>query len=134
MRKPTSLWAAVSIVILLSIGVMALATEPAIAQSSTPQPLTIAPPPYDAFEPVTGQPQVIEALEARRAVEALLRSAFEKRATPAGGAPYTVRISFIASGETQEVGPGEMEETRNAAGVRRWTGHLGKYSLTRIIT
>src|SRR5271163_3553362 len=40
-----------------------------------------------------------------------------KRAFEAGTVPYTVKISFIASGETQEVGAGEMEETRNAAGV-----------------
>ena len=94
----------------------------------------IAPPPHDPFEPIMSQPQVVGTLDARRAVEAQLRDAFMKRAVPAGGEPYTLKISFDVSGDTQEIGPGEMEETRNPAGVRRWTGHLGSYSITRIIT
>jgi hypothetical protein len=109
-------------------------------------PIEIAPPPYDPFELVTSRPTVVKTSEARSAAINLLGQALDKRAfyepdllppqfTPVGpGVPYSVKVSFTAGGHAQDVGPGEMEETRNADGARRWTGRVGSFSLTRIIS
>ncbi len=126
MRKDTSRWAAFSRVLFLSFGVLALTTSHVRAQSSA-----IVPPPYDPFELVTSQPK---AASVPRLAEALLRRTLKRRTFEGAGVPYTASISFDASGFVQDVGAGEMEETRNAAGARRWMGHLGNYSLLRIIT
>jgi hypothetical protein len=96
--------------------------------------IQIALPPSDPFEPVTSQPESVESPGAKGAILALFRRALQKSAFAGTGFPYTVRISFTANGQVKDVGPGDMEETRNLSGNRRWKGHLGSFSLTRIIT
>jgi hypothetical protein len=115
-------------------GVLAIAGSMAGAPQSSTTLIQVAPPPNDPSELITSQPEAVEAPEARTAVIALLRRVFQKSAFAATGVPYTVKISFSAFGRVQDVGPGEMEETRNASGARRWIGHLGNFALTRIIT
>ncbi len=106
-------------------------------------PLDIAPPPYDPIEPVSGQPEAVKNSDARCAVIELLGQSLRNRAfyeptllPPSAylvGLPYTVMVSFTASGPARDMGTGEMEETRNGAGARRWTGSVGGFSLTRIM-
>jgi hypothetical protein len=84
----------------------------------------------DPFELVTGRPETEETSEARTAVIALLRRAFQNRSF---GRRYSVKISFNAGGEVQEVGPGEMVETGTAVNHRRWSARIGSFSMTRII-
>ena len=104
----------------------------------------LAPPPYDPFEPVTTRPKTLRTPEARYAAISLMRRAlysqeffapiFEPPFTHAEpGFPYTVKVSFAAGAQMQDRGIGEMEETRNLEGVRRWTGHIDGFTLTRII-
>jgi hypothetical protein len=117
-----------------------------LSRQGPTMPIEIAPPPYDSFEPVASLPAAAKTPEARSAVINLLGQALQARAfyeapllppllTPVEpGLPYTVKVSFTAGGHAQDVGPGEMEETRNVAGIRRWTGRVGSFSLTRIIS
>jgi hypothetical protein len=102
----------------------------AVAASGPPQ---IAPVPSDPLELVTGTPEAVTTPAGRAQVLALLRRAMMNQFFGAGRTPYTVKISFTASGVGVQGGTGDMEETNNAAGARRWTGSLGDYSLTRII-
>lgn len=83
---------------------------------------------------MTSQPEVADTPGAKGVILGLFRRALQKSAFGAAGFPYTAKISFTASGTVKDVGAGEMEETRNSAGTRRWTGNLGGFSLTRIIT
>jgi len=107
--------------------------QPAQVQNS-PGSTQIVLPPSDPFEPVTSQPEVAETPEAKGVILGLFRRALQKSAFVAAGFPYTAKISFTASGPVKDVGAGDMEETRNLAGNRRWMGRLGSFSLTRIIT
>ena len=108
-----------------------------------------APPTPDPFELVTSQPESAQTADARYNAIALLRRAEQNREffAPAfdmisqppftreqAAPPYDAKISFTALGQAQQVGPGEMEETRDAFGDRRWTGSFGSFSLTRIIS
>jgi hypothetical protein len=134
-------WEKVASLLPISQGPMIRATEES-EPSSTPVRTTS--PPYDPFEPVTSKPEALRTPEARYPAISMIRRAaysqaffapiFEPPYThPEPGAPYTVRVSFTAGGATRDGGPGEMEETRNAAGARRWTARVGSFSLTRII-
>jgi hypothetical protein len=106
-------------------------------------PLDVAPPPYDPIEPVSSQPEAVKNSDARCAVIELLGQSLRNRAfyeptllPPSAylvGLPYTVMVSFTASGPARDIGTGEMEETRNGTGARRWTGSVGGFSLTRIM-
>jgi hypothetical protein len=106
-------------------------------------PLDVAPPPYDPIEPISSQPAAVKNSDARCAAIELLGQSLRNRAfyeptllPPSAyleGVPYTVRVSFTASGAARDIGDGEMEETRNADGARRWTGSVGEFSLTRIM-
>lgn len=109
------------------------AAEARMGSQVSSQPNQVAPPPLDPSELVTSRPETLETPESRAPVVTLLRQAFFKRAF-AAVRPYAVKVSFTASGQVQELGPGEMDETGNKSGTRRWTGHVGNFSLTRIIT
>lgn len=135
-------WETVPSVLPISQGPMIRATR----ESETSfTPVQTTPPPYDPFEPVTSKPDTLRAPEARFPAISLMRRAVYSQAFFAPifeppytrqepGMPYTVKVSFTAGGDTRDGGPGEMEETRDAAGNRRWTGRVGHFSLTRIIT
>jgi hypothetical protein len=135
-------WGTVPSLLPISQGPMIRAT----GESETSfTPVQTTPPPYDPLEPVTSKPEALRTPEARFPAISLMRRAVYNQAFFAPifeppytrqepGAPYTVEVSFTAGGDTRDSGPGEMEETRDAAGTRRWTGRVGSFSLTRIIT
>lgn len=89
----------------------------------------IAPVPYDPLEPVTSAPRTPNEQE-RAATITLLARAMRNRSL---GPTYTVKSSFVASGPVSYTGGGDMEETRIGSGARRWTGHLGEFSITRLL-
>ena len=112
------------------------------AERANPAP-RLTPVPRDPLELVTSLPETINTPEARARLFALLIRGINNQAFPVPSPmdqadfrsllPYTLKISFTASGQGVQGGIGDMEETRNSSGARRWTGQLGDYSLTRVI-
>ena len=89
----------------------------------------VLPVPYDPLEPVTTAPESPSPQD-RASAFALVMRARQNRAL---GPTYTVKSSFVASGPVSHIGPGDMEETRTKTGARRWTGHLGDFTLARLL-
>lgn len=93
----------------------------------------VAPIPNDPLELATGPVQIADTPQRRAAVLALLERARQNDYLHApAGAPFDLKVSFVASGQSQYNGPGEMEEVWLSPGTWRWTAHLGDYSQSRI--
>lgn len=106
--------------------------------ANSPAPPAVAPPPFDSFEPITGPPDTLDTPDARGAARDLLRRVFSANIFAAGlftgsPVPYTAKISYSGSGQVKDVGPGEMDDTQNEDGDRRWIGNIGGFSLSRIL-
>jgi Gram-negative bacterial TonB protein C-terminal len=100
--------------------------------SALPQP-KMAPVPSDPFELVTGATKVPSTPEERAAVLNLLERARQNADLhAAGSAPFSLHVSFNASGNVAYKGSGDMEESWFAPFSFRWTAHLGNFSLDRI--
>ena len=89
----------------------------------------ILPVPNDPLEPVTSIPVPPDTQE-RAAASALLMRAAQNGFH---GLAYTVKSTFVAYGPVSYTGPGDMEETMIGSGARRWTGHLGDFTLARLL-
>jgi len=93
----------------------------------------VAPVPSDPLELATGPVQIADTAEARASILALLERARQNNHLHApAGAPFDLKVSFTASGQTLYTGAGAMEEIFMSPGAWRWTAHLGDYSQTRI--
>jgi hypothetical protein len=89
----------------------------------------VAPVPNDPLEVVTSA-HVPSDQERAAAVNLLMQAERNKAIGPI----YTVKSTFMAYGPVSYTGPGDMEETKVAGPAgRRWTGHLGDFSLTRLL-
>ena len=104
----------------------------ALAKPQNAPAVQIAAPPYDPFELVASPPENVVNPEARAAVLKLLQEGFSAKLQVRP--PMTVKVSFTAGGEVQEVGQGEMDETDASPNRRHWVGRIGGFSITRIIT
>lgn len=95
---------------------------------------SLAPVPADPLELVTGSTLLLNSPENRALVLGLLERARQSGSElyEAGGPPFTLKLSFTASGQTAYSGSGEMEETRFNRFVWRWAARLGDYSQLRI--
>lgn len=88
-----------------------------------PDPLELATAPRD----VPAQPQ------ARAAILALIERARTNGDIRAKGAPpFTLRISFTATGDVLYTGSGETEDTWISWESSRWSARLGDFAITRI--
>lgn len=93
----------------------------------------MAPVPSDPLELVTGATKIPSTPEERAAVLNLLERARQNADLhAAGSAPFTLHVSFSASGNVAYTGSGDMEESWFAPFSFRWTAHLGNFSLDRI--
>jgi|HubBroStandDraft_6_1064221.scaffolds.fasta_scaffold256771_2 hypothetical protein len=91
---------------------------------------SIAPVPSDPLELVTTPPETVETSQKSATFALLLGS------TPHVNAfgPYVLTVTFNVLGSGQYTGPGDMQETSDSNGARRWTGKLGAFTITRILT
>lgn len=81
--------------------------------------------PSSPHEPVTGPLQVLSSPRDRAwAAELLDRAGQNYRFYVAHGTPFTMRVSFVASGQSQFGGNGSMEETWLDDGHKTWTAEL----------
>jgi len=89
--------------------------------------------PADPHEPVSGAVRTAATPAERAAALALLERAKQnsKMHMP-GMPPYSLSVSFQASGNAGIVGSGELTETWMNGQNWRWTASLGGYSLVRI--
>ena len=88
-----------------------------------PDPLELATVPQD----VPAQPQ------ARSAILALIERARSNADIRAKGAPpFTMRMSFTATGDVLYTGSGETEDTWISWESSRWSARLGDFAMTRI--
>jgi hypothetical protein len=86
----------------------------------------------DPLEVVTTRPDTVDDPEARTAALRLLQRA---RPGVAAFGPYVLTVNFTVQGSGQFTGRGNMEETGFPGGLgRRWTAHLGEFSISRILT
>lgn len=89
----------------------------------------------DPLEPVTGPAKVLDNPVDRTLVLGLMEQARQKNTLHEPGIqPFTLKLSFSASGQSRYEGSGGMEETFVAFGKGRWTAHLGSYSQLRIFS
>ena len=101
---------------------------------SRAQRAPVAPLPSDPLELATGSAMLLNNPENRALVLGLLERARQSMSElyAQGGPPFTLHISFTASGQSRYTGPGEMEETRYSRELWRWSARLGDYSQRRI--
>jgi hypothetical protein len=86
----------------------------------------------DPLEVVTTRPDTVDDPEARTAA---LRLPQRARPGVAAFGPYVLTVNFTVQGSGQFTGRGNMEETGFPGGLgRRWTAHLGEFSISRILT
>ncbi|HKT52574.1 MAG TPA: energy transducer TonB [Candidatus Angelobacter sp.] len=104
-------------------------------QSPAPQnPLVhVSAPPADPLELATVPQDVPAQPEARSAVLHLIERARTNADIRTKGAPpFTMRMSFTATGDVLYTGPGETEDTWISWESSRWSAKLGDFSITRI--
>lgn len=93
----------------------------------------VAPIPSDPLELATGTIQVVDSPAERAAILALLERARQNNNLHApGSAPYDLKVSFSASGQSAYTGAGELGETWVAPTTWRWTERLGAYTQERL--
>jgi len=96
--------------------------------------IPIAPVPADPHELVTGVVKVLDETDQRASVLGLIERARQNSDLHApAGHPYTMKVSFEASGNVSQTGPGQMEETWLEVWKWRWTASLGSYTQTRLM-
>ncbi len=92
-----------------------------------------APLPYDPLELATGPTLVPDTPEKRALVLNLLERARQNSAMHMPGtAPFDIKVSFNAVGDSHSSGYGEVEETWLNGQTWRWSARLGDYSQLRI--
>ncbi|MCU1286094.1 MAG: hypothetical protein JWO13_2444 [Acidobacteriales bacterium] len=115
--------------VLCSFFVSALLCVPSLCQTAG----KMAPLPGDPLELATGPTAVIQTPQQRQLVLGLFQRARQNFALHAqGGSPYSLKVSFESSGQSQHSGPGEMEENWANGQSWRWSVQMGGYSQTRI--
>jgi len=98
-----------------------------------PLQMAIAPVPVDPHELVTGIVKVLDETDQRATVLGLIERARQNSDLHApAGHPYVLKVSFEASGNVAQTGPGQMEETWVQPFQWRWTANFGSYVQTRI--
>jgi hypothetical protein len=90
-------------------------------------------PPSDPLEPVTGRTEVLTTPEQRQPAIDLLTRVQRNFGVTMSGAPYTMKVSFTASGNTEYEGEGTME-VLEALPDWSWTVHIAGISPTRVGT
>jgi hypothetical protein len=95
--------------------------------------LHVAAPPSDPLELATVALEVPNTPQARDQLLDLLQHARQNAdIRTAGAPPFTMHVSFLASGDVLYTGSGETEDTWVSWQSSRWTARLGDFSLTRI--
>ncbi len=93
----------------------------------------MAPVPDDPLELATGPLEIPQTPDQRAEALSLLERARQNyNLRTSGSAPYHLKVSFNAGGETAYSGAGEMEEMWVSDGLSRWTARLGSYSESRV--
>jgi hypothetical protein len=90
------------------------------------------PPPRDPHELVTRAPRTLSKPADRGAALDLLGRARENFNLDALTTPYALKVSFDASGATQNEGPGTMEWLSDGPSHWRWTAQLQNSQVIRI--
>lgn len=95
--------------------------------------LNVPAPPADPLELAMVAKEVPNTPQARSAILELIERAKQNGGLhTAGGPPFSMRVSFSASGEVLYTGTGEMEETWLSQRSSRWSARLADFSMTRI--
>jgi Gram-negative bacterial TonB protein C-terminal len=95
--------------------------------------LHVQPPPADPLELATVAYDVANTPQARNAVLDLMQHARQNADIRSAGAPpFTMRLSFSATGDVLYTGSGETEDAWVSWNSSRWTARLGDFSFTRI--
>lgn len=97
-------------------------------------PFLVAPLPSSPLELATAATMIVNTPQNRTLVLGLLERARQNSGElyAVGGPPFTLRISFTASGQARYTGSGDMEETRYSRQLWRWSARLGSYSQLRV--
>lgn len=106
--------------------ILAVASAHAQAQEESIGPRFTWPElPHTSYEPVTGPLQVLTSPQDRtRAFDLLDHARQDYSFYVQHGAAFSMRVSFLASGQTQYEGQGSMEETWLDNGHKTWTAQL----------
>jgi hypothetical protein len=92
-----------------------------------------APLPYDPLELATGPTLVPDTPAKRELLLSLLERARQNSAMHMPGmAPFRIKVSFNAVGDSHNSGYGELEETWLNGQTWRWSARIGDYSQLRI--
>jgi Gram-negative bacterial TonB protein C-terminal len=121
----------------LLVSFLAAVVSTAGFAQATPAPqnplLGVPPPPSDVLELATVAHEVPNTLAGRNAVLDLIQHARQNAdIRTAGAPPFTMRVSFSASGDVLYTGSGETEDTWVSWESSRWSARLGDFSFTRI--
>ena len=93
----------------------------------------VAPVPGDPLELAAVPARVVDAPDERASLLSLVERARQNNNLHApGGAPYELKVSFNAMGQTPYSGVGELSETWAAPGMWRWSERLGSYAQERV--
>lgn len=112
-----------------SLLITALLSAFCIAQKSQ----TVAPLPDDPLELATGPAQSLNDPARRMLVLGLLEGARQNNGMhTAGGAPFTMKVSFESTGTSHYIGAGDVDETWMNGRTWHWSAHVADYSIHRI--
>jgi len=109
--------------------------QPAVSRQPAPQnsPLHVSSPPADPLELATIAKDLANTPEDRSPVLELIQRASQNADIRTIGAPpFTMHISFTASGDVLYTGSGESEDTWISWESSRWNARLGDFSISRI--
>ena len=106
------------------LGAYALSIPAILAQTN--------PPPPDPNELVKRDPITLTRPADRSAALDLLERARHDLNLHDISSPYSLKVSFATSGDTQNEGEGTMEEFTDGASLWRWTAQLGDSLVVRI--
>lgn len=120
MSSSRKIWFAILVCVFAAAGVNAQAEEESVGPKFTWPAV-----PYSPNEPVTGPLQTLTSPQDRAMAMGLLERASQNyRFYVPRGAPFTMHVTFLASGQSQIEGQGSMEETWLDGSHRRWTAEL----------
>src|SRR5580658_6900417 len=94
--------------------------------------LSFAPVPVDPLELVNGGIVIPATPDQRLAAQQIIVKARDQYKLHAG-APFDLKLTFNATGQSAYEGPGSLEELFLGMNGSRWTAQLGNYSQTRIV-
>jgi hypothetical protein len=116
---------------LCSPGLLRLVVLFALISVGAAHAQVLPPPPPDPLEPVTGKTQVLTTPEDRQPAIDLLTKVQRNFSVTMSGAPYTMKVSFTATGQTEFEGAGTMEALESLPNWS-WSAHIAGISPARI--